>query len=169
MCRNIRAALPRALNTITDEAGVSRQYFHLGAVVLNNKWHSWTFFFLSRTHRHTSHRPCQHAQTSRSSSSGEKFPVDILCFWHNIDFRGKAAGGLLVNFHITLEEDAEQTGGGEGWMVGWTDKKYDSSVLKILTYRPETCRYASYCCLSVFVLVVWLKKAVINNLLTVRV
>lgn len=107
MCRNIRAALPRALNTITDEAGVSCQYFHLGAVVLNNKWHSWTFFYLSRTHRHTRHRSCQHAQTSRSSSSGEKFPVDILCFSHNIDFRGKAAGGLLVNFHITLEEDAK--------------------------------------------------------------
>lgn len=107
MCRNIRAALPRALNTISDEAWVSCQYFHLGAVVLNNKLHSWTFFFLPRTHRHTRHRPCQHTQTSRSSSSGENFPVDILCFWHNIDFRGKAAGGLLMNFHITLEEDAK--------------------------------------------------------------
>lgn len=49
--------------------------------------------------------PYQHAQTSRSGSSGENFPVDILCFWHNIDFRGKAAGGLLVTFHITLERE----------------------------------------------------------------
>ena len=50
---------------------------------------------------------CLRAQTSRSSRSGENSPADILCFWHNIDFRGKTAGGLLVTFHITLEKGAE--------------------------------------------------------------
>lgn len=44
--------------------------------------------------------------------------VDILFFWHNIDFRGKAAGGLLVTFHITLEIDAELSVCTNSWRGG---------------------------------------------------
>lgn len=60
---------------------------------------------------------------SRSRDSGGNFPADILCFWHNIDFGGKAAGGLLMTFHITLEKGVElftcpsnrEGGGGMCW------------------------------------------------------
>ena len=102
------------------------------------------FFFLSQhtehthshsqthTHSYSYHHLCQHAQTSRSGSSGENFPDDILCFMLNIDARGKAAGGLLVTFCVTLEGDAklytcssswgkavEGRRGGEGVVHGW--------------------------------------------------
>lgn len=42
-------------------------------------------------------------------------PLDILSFWHNIDFRGEAAGGSLVTFHITSEIYAESVCTNRGW------------------------------------------------------
>lgn len=60
--------------------------------------------------------------TLLGQAAAEKIlPLDILSFWHNIDFRREAAGGSLVTFHITLEICAElsaqtaveQGGGGQ--------------------------------------------------------
>lgn len=46
--------------------------------------------------------------TLLGQTAAEKIlPLDILSSWHNIDFRGEAAGGSLVTFHITLEIYAE--------------------------------------------------------------
>ena len=91
----------------------------------------------THTHTHTIIITATSMCTLLGQAAAEKiFPVDILCFWPNIDFRGKAAGGLLVTFHITLEIYAELStcasgwGGGErdaekaemdGWMDGLTD------------------------------------------------
>lgn len=64
--------------------------------------------------------------TLLGQTAAEKIlPLDILSFWHNIDFRGEAAGGSLVTFHITLEIYAEllsvctnsSGGAGEGGQV----------------------------------------------------
>lgn len=63
------------------------------------------FFFSSLTHITIIRRS---TNTLLGQAAAEKIlPLDILSFWHNIDFRGEAAGGSLVTFHITLEIYAE--------------------------------------------------------------
>lgn len=116
--------------TSHDESGVIISF--RGPRGLNNKLYNWAFFFSLATHSHRHH--CQRsAHTSRSGGGGGNFPDDISCFLHNIDVRAKAAGGLLVTFHITWEENAElytytncygrkEDVGREGSMDEWADR-----------------------------------------------
>lgn len=83
-------------------------------------------FFPSLTHISVNRRS---TNSLLGQAAAEKIlPLDILSFWHNIDFRGDVAGGLLVTFHITLEIYAQlsvcanSSGGGGGWrerVGGW--------------------------------------------------
>lgn len=84
------------------------------------------FFFPSLTHVSANRRS---TNSLLGQAAAEKIlPLDILSFWHNIDFRGEVAGGSLVTFHITLEIYAQlsvctnSSGGGGGWrerVGGW--------------------------------------------------